>query len=264
MAYQRLMVECDGPLAIVKFNAPASMNALDEAMRRELPEAMGRLLDDDGIRAILLTGEGRAFCAGANLKNMYAEQSDGDTPDVGSSLRNGINPMLVRMAEANKPIIAAVNGAAVGVGCGLALSADIVLVGRSGYFFQSFIRLGVVPDGGSSWVIPRLIGRTRAAAMTMLGEKIDAETAVAWGLAYRMYEDSALMPAARAMASKLAHGPTVAYGKIKHLLRASLQNGLVDQIELEAAHQQTAFATEDCREGIAAFVEKREAAFKGR
>lgn len=261
---RRVLLEHDGPLAILTFNDPASMNAMDDAMRREFVAAIDSVLTDDRVRAILLTGAGRAFCAGANLKTMSGQQSQGITPDVGASLRDSLNPTLVRIAQSRKPVVSAVNGAAVGVGCGIALAADIVLVGRSGYFFQSFIRLGVVPDGGSSWIIPRLAGRGLAAAMMMLGEKIDAETAVNWGLAYRMFEDAELGSAVREMASRLANGPTLAYGRIKDMLSKSLDNTLADQLELEATHQQAAFATEDCREGIAAFVERRAPAFKGR
>jgi 2-(1,2-epoxy-1,2-dihydrophenyl)acetyl-CoA isomerase len=260
---QRILLERDGPLAIVKFNDPAHLNAFDDVMRVQFAETMNSILDDDGVRAILMTGEGRAFCAGANLKNMFAEQSRGGTPDVGKSLRGGVNPILVRMAASKKPVVAAVNGPAVGVGCGIALAADIVLVGRSGYFFQSFARLGVVPDGGSSWSIPRLAGRGCATAMMMLAEKIDAETALRWGLAYRMYEDAELPSAARAIASKLANGPTLAYGMIKDMVRQSSGNTLAEQLELEATNQKLAFSTADCREGIAAFNEKRDPVFRG-
>lgn len=263
MTYRRIGVERDGPLATLTFNDPAHLNAMDNIMRAEFTSAIDSLLEDDAVRAILLTGEGRAFCAGANLKAMHSEQSSGGSPDVGTSLRDYMNPTLVRMAQSRKPIVSAVNGAAVGVGCGIALSADIVLVGRSGYFFQSFIRLGVVPDGGSSWIIPRLAGRGRAAAMMMLGDRIDAETAVSWGLAYKVFDDAELLPAARAIANRLAHGPTLAYGRIKDMLSKTLDNSLAAQLELEAAYQQASFATDDCREGIAAFVERREAQFRG-
>jgi 2-(1,2-epoxy-1,2-dihydrophenyl)acetyl-CoA isomerase len=260
----RILLERDGPLAIVKFNDPANLNAVDDAMTAQFTQTMMALLDDADVRAILLTGEGRAFCAGANLKEMSGSLAKGKTPDVGGSLRDFINPVLVRMTEAAKPIIAAVNGAAVGVGCGIALAADIVLIGRSGYFLQSFIRLGVVPDGGSSWTIPRLVGGGQAAAMMMLGDKIDAETAVRWGLAYRVYEDGDLLAAARDMSAIIAHGPTAAYAQIKAMLRASAGNSFAEQLSLEARSQVAAFASEDCREGIAAFVERRKPAFKGR
>lgn len=264
MSANRVLLERDGPLAVVRFNDPVHMNAMDEGLCDEWSGVMAGLLDDDGVRAVLLTGAGNAFCAGANLKAMSRQQAGGEAPDVGRALRHTLNPVLQRMLTSQKPIIAAVNGAAVGVGCGIALAADIVLVGRSGYFFQSFIRLGVVPDGGSSWTIPRLAGAGRAAAMMMLGEKIDAETAVSWGLAYRLHDDAALYPAAHALSVKLANGPTLAYGRIKQMLAASRDNSFAAQLELEAENQVASFATADCREGISAFVEKREARFAGR
>lgn len=263
MAYAKIVVERDGPLAIVTLNDPLHMNAVDEIMRRDVVAAMNAALDDEGVRAILVTGAGEAFCAGANLRDMSGEYARGVTPDVGHMLRDGVIPLLVRMTEASKPIVAAVNGAAAGVGCGFALAADIVLVGRSGYFLQSFIRLGVVPDGGSSWLIPRLAGRGRAAAMMMLGEKIGAETAVAWGLAHRLFEDAELPSAARAMAMGLANGPTLAYGKLKHLLARSVDSSFAEQLELETACQQASFETADCREGVAAFIERRAPRFTG-
>lgn len=263
MAYAKILFERDGPLAIVKLNDPAHLNAVDEVMRPELVDVMTRVIEDDAVRAILITGEGRAFCAGANLKEMSVEQGRGETPDVGAMLRGGVNDMLVRMMQAKKPIVAAVNGAAVGFGCGLALAADIVLIGRSGYFFQSFIRLGVVPDGGSSWLLPRLAGRGRAAAMMMLGDKIGAEHAVNWGLAYRMHEDAELAGAARALAGELSQGPTLAYARLKALLAEGVNNTWAEQLDLEAKHQQASFETADCREGIAAFVEKRPPRFRG-
>lgn len=263
MIYQKVLAERDGPLAIVKFNDPANLNAIDSGMRRDFVAAMNQALDDETVRAILITGEGRGFCAGANLKEISGQQSTGAVPDVDVRLRKYVNPMLVRMQDSAKPVVAAVNGAAVGVGCGIALAADIVLVGRSGYFLQSFIRLGVVPDGGSSWSIPRLAGRGRAMAMMMLGDKIDAETAVRWGLAYEMFEDIDLYAAARTMAAKLANGPTFAYGKIKEMVRVSEDNTFAAQLELEATYQKLAFSTADCREGVAAFIEKRAPKFIG-
>jgi 2-(1,2-epoxy-1,2-dihydrophenyl)acetyl-CoA isomerase len=264
MSVRKVLLERDGPLAILKFNDPGSLNAMDDIMRGQFAEVMTAQLDDDSVRAVLLTGEGRAFCAGANLKNMFGQQSRGAVPDVGQSLRTYINPTLVRMQESPKPIMAAVNGPAVGVGCGIALAADIVLAGRSAYFFQSFIRLGVVPDGGSSWFIPRLAGQGRAAAMMMLGDKIDADTALRWGLVYKVFEDDELPVAARSLAGQLANGPTLAYGRIKAMLRESPASSLAAQLEREAENQALSFSSADCREGIAAFVEKRAPSFKGR
>ena len=171
-AYDTLLVERDGPLATVTLNRPDRLNAVSGAMVRELPRAMGSLLDDETVRAVLLTGAGRGFCAGADLKDMHAGHLNGGErarAKGGDSLRGHINPMLLRMATAPKPIIAAVNGPAAGVGCGLALAADIVLAARSASFLQAFVRLGVVPDGGNSWLLPRLAGRGRASAMMLLG-----------------------------------------------------------------------------------------------
>ncbi|WP_260581949.1 enoyl-CoA hydratase-related protein [Sphingopyxis sp. PET50] len=264
MTYRKMLVERDGPLAILTFNDPVHLNAIDMTLRVEFTTAANAALDDPEVRAILITGAGRGFCAGANLKEISGDQGRGVVPDVDARLRKYINPLLVRMAESDKPVVSAVNGAAVGVGCGIALAADIVLVGESGYFLQSFVRLGVVPDGGSSWTIPRLAGRGRAAGMMMLGERIDAARAVDWGLAWRMVPDEQLPRVAREIAGQLANGPTLAYGRIKEMLRKSETNGFADQLELEATRQIQSFETDDCREGVAAFIEKRPARFAGR
>src|ERR1700743_1173418 len=178
MDHGKILLERQDALAILRFNDPDRLNAMDDAMCRQFADAMNTQLDDGGVRAILMTGEGRGFCAGADLKNMSKEQSRGKTPAAGTNLRDLITPVLVRMRESAKPIVAAVNGPAVGVGCGIALASDIVLGARSGYVLPSFVSLGVVPDGGSSWIIPRLARYGRAAAMMLLGEKIGAQTAV--------------------------------------------------------------------------------------
>jgi 2-(1,2-epoxy-1,2-dihydrophenyl)acetyl-CoA isomerase len=267
MAYDTLLLERDGPLAILTLNRPARLNAMNGAMARELPAAMTGLLAADDVRAILLTGAGRGFCAGADLKDMHSRNQDSKQPTRakgGDNLRSDVNPMLLRMAAATKPIIAAVNGPAAGVGCGLALAADIVLAARSANFLQAFVRLGVVPDGGSSWLLPRLIGRAHASAMMLLGDKIPAETAAEWGLVHQVLDDDALMPTARALAVRMANGPTRAYASIKRLIQASTVNDFATQLALEAECQDAAFETADSREGVAAFVEARPAKFAGR
>lgn len=264
MSDARVLVTREGALAILSFNDPASLNALDDRMQKEFAEIAPRLCADESVRAILITGEGRSFCAGANLKGLHDEQKQGAIPKVAERLRDFANATVAALRQAPKPVIAAVNGPAVGFGCGVALSADIVLMGKSAYFLQSFVNLGVVPDGGGSYFIPRLAGEGRAAAMMLLGERIDAPTALAWGLAYRVYEDEALMPSARALAARMASGPTNAYARIKQMVHASCDNDLAGQLELEAVHQRAAFASADCREGIAAFVEKRPPQFSGR
>ncbi|HKU93651.1 MAG TPA: enoyl-CoA hydratase-related protein [Vineibacter sp.] len=267
MTYETLLVERDGPLATLTLNRPTRLNAMSSVMAHELPTAMNQLLDDDAVRAILLTGAGRGFCAGADLKDMHARNQDAATAPRakgGDNLRKTVNPMLLRMATAPKPIITAVNGPAAGFGCGLALAGDIVLAARSANFLQAFVRLGVVPDGGSSWLLPRLIGRSRSSAMMLLGEKIPAETAAQWGLVHQVLDDAALMPAARALAIKMANGPTLAYAAIKRMIQASTTNDFATQLAFEAQNQDAAFETADFQEGVAAFNEGRDAKFKGR
>ena len=265
MPYETMLVEREGPLAILKFNRPTLMNAMNKTMAQEISVAMPSLIDDEDVRAILLTGEGRGFCAGADLKDV----SDGHKRDMapldgGAMLRTCINPILLRMSTAPKPIIAAVNGPAAGVGCGIALAADIVLAARSASFIQAFIRIGAVPDGGSSWMLPRLVGRARATAMMLMGESISAEDAAQWGLIHRMLEDDALMPFACQLALDMANGPTSAYAASKAMIAASVDNSFAAQLALEADRQDDAFQTRDFAEGVAAFVESRPASFTGK
>lgn len=265
MTYNTLLIERDGALATLTFNRPDRMNAMSTTMACEIPNAMTELIDDDAIRAILVTGAGRAFCAGADLQGMHAGQTgDGPRYQGGESLRRHINPMLLKMTSAPKPIIAAVNGPAAGVGCGIALAADIVLAGRSASFIQAFAKIGAVPDGGSSWLLPRLVGRARATAMMMLGEAITGEQAAQWGMVHRLFEDEELMPKARELALGMANGPTKTYAATKEMLVASSRNAFDAQLALEAGLQDAAFETQDFAEGVAAFVEKRPARFAGR
>lgn len=265
MIYETMLIELDGPLATLKFNRPDRMNAMNTAMAQEMPEAMTSLIDDENVRAILITGEGKGFCAGADLQAMHEGQSGKGPPlEGGANLRRYVNPVLLKMARAPKPIIAAVNGPAAGVGCGIALGSDIVLAGRSAAFIQAFSRIGAVPDGGSSWVLPRLVGYARATAMMMTGEPVSAEDAAQWGMIHQVLDDDALMPAARKLAMRMANGPTKAYATTKEMLVASAGNAFDTQLALESECQDIAFGTQDFLEGVSAFVEKRPARFSGR
>jgi 2-(1,2-epoxy-1,2-dihydrophenyl)acetyl-CoA isomerase len=225
--------------------------------------AMRSVMADDRVRAVLLTGAGRGFCAGADLKDVQAANRAGRRFDAGALLREVINPTLLAMIEGPKPVVCAVNGPAAGAGCGLALTGDIVLAGRSASFLQAFVRLGAVPDAGASWLLPRLVGRGRATAMLMLGQKVAAETAAEWGLVNAVYADEALMPAARDLALKLAAGPPLVYAATKRMMQASAINDLAQQLDLEADLQAAAFDTADFAEGAAAFVEGRSPTFSG-
>jgi 2-(1,2-epoxy-1,2-dihydrophenyl)acetyl-CoA isomerase len=263
MDYAAIHLAYDGPLAILTLNRPDRLNALDWNLARELLHATQDVMADDSVRALLLTGAGRGFCAGADLKDVQAANEAGSRFDAAALLREAINPTLTAMVEGAKPVVCAVNGAAAGAGCGLALAADIVLAARSASFLQAFVRIGVVPDAGSSWLLPRLVGRSRAMAMMMLGEKIPAETAADWGLVHAVFDDDALMSAAHALALKLAAGPTRAYAAIKRMAETSVTHDLPRQLDVEASEQAAAFDTKDFAEGVAAFTEGRQPTFTG-
>ena len=263
MDYTAIHLAHDGPLAILTLNRPDRLNALDWTLARELLHATRDVMADNTVRAMLLTGAGRGFCAGADLKDVKAAKGASRPFDAAALLREAINPTMMALVEGGKPVVCAVTGAAAGAGCGLALAADIVLAARRANFLQAFVRLGVVPDAGSSWLLPRLAGRSRAMAMMMLGEKISAETAADWGLIHSVHDDDALMPAARDLALRLANGPSLAYAAIKRMVQGSDANSLRDQLDVEAREQGAAFITRDFSEGIAAFSEGRTAIFTG-
>jgi 2-(1,2-epoxy-1,2-dihydrophenyl)acetyl-CoA isomerase len=246
-------------VAVIAFDDPATLNAIGRAMRRDIARALEAIEGPgSGARCLLLTGEGRAFSSGANL----AEADEPDR-DVGASLREWYNPTLLRLRDLPMPIVAAVNGPAAGIGMSFALAADIVLAARTAYFLQAFARIGLVPDGGASWVLPRRIGFARAIELAMLAEKLPAETALAWGLINRVVDDGALMAEATGLARRLAQGPTRSYALLRRLYWASLENGYAEQLALEAETQAQAGRTADHREGVRAFLEKRAARFGG-
>ena len=213
------------------------------------------------MRAVLLTGAGRGFCSGADLAAGSAIQGP---RDVAQGLRERYHPIILAMRQFPKPIVGAVNGVAAGAGMSIALACDIVLAGQSASFLQAFTRIGLVPDCGSTWFLPRMAGDVRARAMVMLAEKISAADALQYGLVWKVYPDDQLMHEARATAQKMAQMPTRAYDLIKQALAVSSGNGLGEQLEVEALMQGQAIATEDHKEGVTAFLQKRPAQFKGK
>ena len=250
-------------VATITLNRPERLNSMPPAMADEIRAALDHL-PALGARALLITGEGRGFCSGADLGGDRAASAVGGGANSRKALRNHYNPMLLALANLDIPVVVAVNGPAAGVGCSFGLSGDFTIAGKSAYFLQAFVNIGLVPDGGSSWLLPRLIGLPRATQMMMLGEKIGAEQAADWGLIYKCVEDDALMAEARALATRLASGPTVSLGTMRKILRDGLSQSYADTLDAEAKGQFIAGNSADAVEGIMAFVEKRKTAFKGK
>ncbi len=260
-----VITQLDSAVLTVTLNRPKLMNALDAAMLSALADTLDQAASDavtGKVRALVLTGAGPGFCAGADLA---AALGGGDEPvDLGALLRTGFNPIVEKMRALPVPVISAVNGVAVGAGMSLAMAADIVLAAESARFCQVFARIGVIPDSGSTWFLPRLVGDMRARALSMLTDMISAEEAQRMGIVWAVVQDLELPDHAHRMALRLATQPTRAFALTKQALNLSSTSTLAEQLELEAVLQQQAGQTADHREGIKAFLEKRAARFTGR
>jgi len=255
MAFATILFDLADGVATLTFNRPDRLNSFTFAMHEEVADALGRV-EREGARALLLTGAGRGFCAGQDL-NLRQSLGAGGEFDAGAALERYYNPLIRRLRALKKPVIAAVNGPAAGAGANIAFACDIVVAARSASFLQAFCRLGLVPDAGGTWVLPRLVGSARAMGLAMLGESLAAEQAAQWGLIWKVVDDEKLMEEARSLARKLAHGPTAGLGLIKEALNRSLENGLAAQLDLERDLQRQAARTADFREGVSAFLEKQ-------
>jgi len=262
MNWQTILFEvAENGVALLTLNRPERLNSFTTAMHEEVSQALGRVEGETAIRALLITGAGRGFCAGQDL-NLREAALGGDF-DAGAAIERYYNPLVRRLRALKKPVIAAVNGPAAGAGANLALACDIVIAARSASFLQAFCRIGLVPDTGGTWFLPRLAGSARALGMMLLGEALPAATAAEWGLIWRVVDDETLMDEARALAGKLAQGPTVGLGLIKEALNRSLASTLEAQLDAERDLQRLAAKSTDFREGVAAFLEKRPAKFTG-
>lgn len=262
MAYTKLKTSTEGGIGIITLSDPATMNAAGIDTALELTDAFKSFLGQ--VRCVILTGEGRGFCSGANLSGGPAADRNPspDGPDAGAALESHYNPLVTSLRDYPIPIVTAVNGAAAGVGCSLALMGDIIVAAESAYFMQAFRRIGLVPDGGSTYLLPRLIGKARAMEMALLGEKVPARTALEWGMVNRCVPDDQLMSTALELAQALATGPW-ALGAIRKLMWESLDTGWGEQLHAERMAQRDAGRTQDSREGVLAFLQKRPAAFTG-
>ena len=260
MSEPTVLLALNDGVATITLNRPDRLNAFNETMHGELAQVLDRVELDRAIRAVLLTGAGRGFCSGQDLN----DRATVERPDLGDSLDRLYNPLVRRLKALERPVIAAVNGVAAGAGANLAIACDIVLAAKSAIFVQAFIKIGLIPDVGGSYSLPRLVGHARAMGLAMLGEQIDGEKAAEWGLIWRAVDDDQLLDEATTMAKQLAAQPTVALGLIKRAINASATNDLDQQLELERDLQRQAGKTEDFAEGVSAFLDRRPATFKGR
>ncbi len=250
-------------VATLTLNRPKSLNSFTVEMHAEIRVAMQQVTDNADIRCLVLTGAGRGFCAGQDLGDR-ASAGPGDVPDVGASVEKNYNPLIRSIMNLPKPVICAVNGVAAGAGASIALACDIVLAARSASFIQVFCKIGLIPDSGGTWNLPRAVGLARAKGLALLGDRLTAETAESWGLIWKCVDDDALMDEAQKMAGYFATQPTRALGRIKQLLHESVSNTLSEQLVLEQQAMHELGQSEDYREGVAAFLEKRTPVFKGR
>jgi len=258
---ERMKLSFEGKVAVLKFNHPEVMNAVGAQMLADFTSAVLEVRNaGTAVRSLLLTGEGRGFCAGANLQDEGRAERKGG---AGDGLRSGYHPLLFMLRDLDMPIVTAVNGAAAGVGMSFAVIGDIVCASKNAFFLQAFARIGLIPDGGSTFMLPRMVGWGRAMELSLLAERLPAEKAYEWGLINRLYEDNdALMSGAMEIAERLANGPR-SLSLIRRAYWSTWSNSFEQQLDLEAQLQNQAGASRDFGEGVKAFLEKRDAQFKG-
>jgi 2-(1,2-epoxy-1,2-dihydrophenyl)acetyl-CoA isomerase len=257
---QNILFTITDTVGIIRLNRPSVFNSFNRAMALELQATLEDCRENTAIRAIYLTGEGKAFCAGQDLQ----EVSDPDnSPSFKTILGEHYNPIIERLRGIEKPIVCGVNGVAAGAGANIALACDVVVAAESASFIQAFSKIGLVPDSGGTYILPRLIGFAKASALMMLGEKVAAKDAEAMGMIYKTLPTEGFDEAALAIAQQLAQMPTKGLGYTKHLLNMSFDNILVEQLEAEDKYQTLAGGTADYREGVTAFLEKRKPMFRG-
>jgi 2-(1,2-epoxy-1,2-dihydrophenyl)acetyl-CoA isomerase len=264
MAYETIQLTIEDAVATVTLNRPERLNAWNAQFGDELRDALLKDAADPSVRAVLITGAGRGFSSGADLKDMLEQAKSGaPVPDVGSLLKERYHPIITGIRELPKPVVAAVNGPAVGIGCSLALACDLIWAAESAVFGLAFVNIGLVPDGGSTFLVPAAVGKARAHEMALLGEPVTAEEAFEWGLINKVVPDGRLMDEARGLAKRLAAGPTRSYANSKRALNNSILKIMGEQLDLEAQIQSEMAGTADFAEGVQAFVEKRDPVFKG-
>jgi 2-(1,2-epoxy-1,2-dihydrophenyl)acetyl-CoA isomerase len=262
VSYQNILFDITGGVARLTLNRPDRLNSFNTAMHAEVREALGRL-DGSAARVLILTGAGRGFCAGQDLGDR-AVAPGGDAADLGESIEKNYKPLVLALRSLQMPVIAAVNGVAAGAGANIALACDLVIAARSASFVQAFSKLGLVPDSGGTWFLPRLIGNARAMGLALLGDKLPAEQAAQWGLIWRCVEDGELSAIVEGLATQLAAAPTRGLARTKQALYEGWGRTLEEQLDMERDYQRELGRTADYAEGVAAFTQKRPPQFTGR
>jgi 2-(1,2-epoxy-1,2-dihydrophenyl)acetyl-CoA isomerase len=264
VSYQTIAFAIDAGIARLTLNRPDRLNSFTVEMHTEVADALGQVAaPGSGARTLVLTGAGRGFCAGQDLSDRAVTGGDGPV-DLGDSVERFYNPLIRRITSLDMPVICAVNGVAAGAGANIALACDIVIAARSAKFIESFANIGLIPDSGGTWVLPRLVGQARALGMALTGEPVSAERAEAWGLIWKCVDDEALADTAEALAARFANGPTAGLAATKHAIRAATLRTLDDELDNERDLMRAMGATHDYREGVDAFLAKRPPVFTGR
>lgn len=263
MSFETITYQVNNGVAVLTLNRPDTLNSFNTTMHGEVREAMKDARVNNDVRCLLITAAGRGFCAGQDLSDRSVKASD-EAPDLGESVEKNYNPLIRSIMTLDKPVICAVNGVAAGAGASIALACDIVLAARSAKFIQAFCKIGLVPDSGGTFNLPRALGLPRAKGLALLGDRLSAEQAEKWGMIWQCVDDEELMNEALQMAENLATQPTKGLAMIKKLLNDSFANPLHQQLELEKEAMRTLGLTDDYREGVAAFMEKRQPTFKGK
>ncbi len=262
MSYQHIEFEIHKGVAVLKLNRPDSLNSFTADMHGEVRAVLTEASESPAVRAVVITGNGRGFCAGQDL-NDRSVAPGAEMPDLGDSVNTYYNPLIRLITTMEKPVICAVNGVAAGAGANIALACDIVIAARSASFIESFSKLGLIPDSGGTWILPRLVGMARAKGLAMLGPKVKAEQAEAWGMIWQCVDDDELMSTALGLAEQMAEQPTRGFAFTKQAFALSTVNTLDDQLEVEKELMRAAGKTHDYKEGVSAFLEKRTPSYKG-